>query len=382
MNVLEKNIICLTGLTGSGKTTVKKIFEENGVTTFYTKDLHKIAFKNNNIPEDKMAGEMFFDKKYGFIKNIMEYIKEQNNIGSTILLDSIRSTDELEYIKSLGFKSFTLVKTHTNEKERLKRLIARDSCSVAEIERRDSIDLGIDSKYGYNMAEVFTYADYTIDTTNSLAEVKAQISAIVQSINGVKAMNDDDKDMELEMKFKANQDFSQFLIDNGFLEKKHKHQIDTYYIVDEVIDDTRSWLRFREDKESGKGSLDFHKLISEYATDETEVSILSEDAEKIRSILKSLGHNIKCVVDKDRKAFKRGDVEITLDNVKSLGHFVEIEIMGEENKENIARLKAIAKAMGLDEEDRISEGYPEMLVMKNQAINNIVNGLASVSKGK
>lgn len=380
MNIKEKNIICLTGLTGTGKTTVKKIFEENGVTTFYTKDLHNIAFKTNDIPEDKMAGAMFFKKKYGFIKNIMDYIKEQDIVSSIVLLDSVRSTAELEYIKSLGFKSFTLIKTHTNEKERLKRLIARDNCSVVDIERRDSIDLGIDSKYGYNIAEVFTYADYTINTTNSLAEVKAQVLNIIQSISGVKTMND--KDMELEIKFKANQDFSQFLIDKGFLEKKHKHQIDTYYIVDEVIDDKRSWLRLREDKESGKVSLDFHKLISEYATDETEVTILSEDSKKIKNIMKNLGHNIKCVVDKDRRAFKYGNVEVTLDNVKGLGHFVEIEIIGEEKKENIAQLKAIAKAMGFNEEDRISDGYPEMLIKKNQSINNIVNGLARSSRGK
>lgn len=123
-------------------------------------------------------------------------------------------------------------------------------------------------------------------------------------------------------------------------------------------------------------------MISEYATDETEVAVSSEDSEKMKSIMKSLGYNTKCIVDKDRRAFKRGDIEITLDKVKGLGHFVEIEIIGEENKENIARLKAIAQTMGLNEADRFSDGYPEMLVKKNQGIANLVNGLAVVARGK
>ncbi len=309
MNIKEKHIICLTGLTGSGKTTVKKMFEEAGLQTFYTKDLHEIAFKNKEAPSDKMAGNILFDEKYGFIKNIMDYIQTQSCSSDIILFDSIRSTDELSYIKSLGFKSFTLVKTHTNEKERLTRLINRDNCKVSDIERRDSIDLGADSKYGYNMAEVFNFADYTINMTNKTEEIKQHVSAIIGAIKGGNSMSNNEKDFELEMKFSADKDFSNFLLDNQFTEKKHKHQIDTYYVVDELLEGKRSWVRVREDKENGKSSFDFHKLISEYATDETEIAMPAEDAEKMKSILKGLGHKVKCVVDKERRSFQRNNVE-------------------------------------------------------------------------
>ncbi len=183
MEFQEKCLICLTGLSGSGKTTAKKIFESFGVKTFYTKDFHHLM--NQNLYTDKMSGTLFSTEKAGFIKKIIENIRCYSIPNDLILLDSIRSTDELNYLKSLNFKSVTLVKTHTQEKERLQRLISRDNCSLSDIEKRDDIDSGKNPIYGFNIFEVFKFSDYLLDMTKPLSEVYHQISSIIVSVKGL-----------------------------------------------------------------------------------------------------------------------------------------------------------------------------------------------------
>ena len=170
--------------------------------------------------------------------------------------------------------------------------------------------------------------------------------------------------MELEMKFKCNnlESIKEKLIANLFVLDKIKHQIDTYFIVNETQEDgTRDYLRVREDKKKNFISLDYHKVLSLLETDEVEVDI--KDKEKIIKILKLLGKNIQCEVDKQREQYKKGDVTVTLDIIKNLGSFVEIEINGELNPENEQSLIDTMKLLGLKEEQRIKkQGYPDLLL--------------------
>ena len=176
----------------------------------------------------------------------------------------------------------------------------------------------------------------------------------------------DDHDMELELKFSAKEDYSKFLLDSGFEEQKQKHQVDTYFISDELIENRRTWLRLREDKLNNNCSFDLHRLVCLDVVDETEVKIDTSDSEKIKKIINLLGLKVKCVVEKRRRSFRKDDVEVTLDNIKNLGDFVEIEIIGKHTKNNIDKLYAIAETMNLHKEDKICNGYPELLLEKGK----------------
>ena len=170
--------------------------------------------------------------------------------------------------------------------------------------------------------------------------------------------------MELEMKFKCDdlESIKEKLIANSFMLDKIKHQIDTYFIVNETQEDgTRDYLRVREDKKKNFISLDYHKVLSLLETDEVEVDI--KDKEKIIKILKLLGKNIQCEVDKQREQHKKDNVIVTLDIVKDLGSFVEIEINGELNPENEKKLIDVMKLLGLEEQHRVKkQGYPDLLL--------------------
>lgn len=170
--------------------------------------------------------------------------------------------------------------------------------------------------------------------------------------------------MELELKFVAKRDYSFQLKEMGFAEKKHKHLVDTYYISDQKINGISTWLRIREDKLQNKSSFDLHQLHSEYATQETEVSLLSEDVIKMKKIMEVLGLKSQCVVDKERHTYQKNNMEVVLDRVFDLGDFIEIEIEGEENSKNINQINELAQKLGLRIEDHINAGYPDLLMQK------------------
>src|SRR3989344_1026352 len=175
--------------------------------------------------------------------------------------------------------------------------------------------------------------------------------------------------MELEAKYKA-KDFEKVLkkVESlGFKLGKEKHQIDTYFIVDrENEDGTRDYLRVREDLKKNSVSFEFHKVLSDLETDETEISV--ENKEAIVKIMENLGLNVVCVVDKDRKEYNKDNVTVVFDVVKDLGNFVEIEINAESTEENKNLVLSTAKELGLEEENRVTKkGYPNLL-MENAAV--------------
>lgn len=85
---------------------------------------------------------------------------------------------------------------------------------------------------------------------------------------------------------------------------------------------------------------------------EHETSV--EDFNSIRSILLNLGFVESGVVEKERKIFLLGETEISVDNVRGLGVFVEIEKIGVLKDEVERELFDIAAGLGLTRFERRS----------------------------
>lgn len=97
-----------------------------------------------------------------------------------------------------------------------------------------------------------------------------------------------------------------------------------------------------------------------------EFNLPVADGETLEEILSRLGFRRAATVLKVREFYEMGDVTVTLDDVKGLGTFTEIEILTEENKEDAAdRIGAIAKELGVDGPP-IYTSYLEMLLSKQQ----------------
>lgn len=176
----KPQMICLTGYTGSGKTTVKNMFAQNdGVKVFYTKDLHQYVLGRESTGNKMKVSTQLKDKNE-FIRRIMEFIVEHKGDANVVVLDSVRSTDELDYIRTLpDFKQVSLVRVRCDDLTRIQRLKKRDNCDEQEILVRDSIDTGKDDMRLFNMNDLFKRSNYIVDTTKGLEDVNRQVYRIL-----------------------------------------------------------------------------------------------------------------------------------------------------------------------------------------------------------
>jgi predicted adenylyl cyclase CyaB len=124
-------------------------------------------------------------------------------------------------------------------------------------------------------------------------------------------------------------------------------------------------IRFEKDKDHLNYSfLHFGKNGWLRKTDEYETLI--EKPEIMEKIFKKIGLIPKVTVIKTRKYFDCGDFEVTLDQVKSLGSFIEVEAkkdLGGVDKTRKACLKFLDELNIRYETNRLM-GYPRMLYRK------------------
>lgn len=176
--------------------------------------------------------------------------------------------------------------------------------------------------------------------------------------------------IETEIKIKLNKNEFDYLKD--FLNKKAKfinesNQKDTYYqpihrkFIE--VDNITEWLRIRE--QGNKKILNYKKWYDTIYCDEYEVEI--DNTENLDKIFKIIGLEIIAFVDKTRiKYMYMNKFEFSLDYIKELGYFVEIEIKHYDKSimEEYDNLLKLAKNLGLNLNNIDKHGYPYYLIEK------------------
>ncbi|MBU0535378.1 MAG: class IV adenylate cyclase [Nanoarchaeota archaeon] len=173
--------------------------------------------------------------------------------------------------------------------------------------------------------------------------------------------------MELEMKFRCDNsdNIKSRAVANGFLFEKKSHVIDTYYIVNKRTENSRDYLRIREDKGNSVVSLDYHRVLSLLETEEHEVIISNKTFAE--NILKFLGYSPLCVVEKIRETYSKDGIVLVFDNVTNLGRYIEIELQGDSSSSNASKLENAVEELGLNSEQKIvKKGYPDLLMESSE----------------
>lgn len=160
--------------------------------------------------------------------------------------------------------------------------------------------------------------------------------------------------MEIEIKatFEDKVKLKSALASLGAKAEKEKHQVDEYY--NHPSRDTRKtkeYLRLRYKPGETKAVFAYHVNIADGVTKEYEVPI--ENLPVFKEILKGLNFPLLGVIDKKRETYKIGDFTITLDEVRDIDNFLEIEVEGEESQiaEKKAECVAMLKKLGLSEKN-------------------------------
>lgn len=183
------------------------------------------------------------------------------------------------------------------------------------------------------------------------------------------------KNIEIEKRFYIDDKKSLFGKLNKIAKKLYSnHQIDSYYVPKHrnFLQEQHpfEWLRLRE--EDDKYSFTYKHWHPERVKESThcdEYETIIEDGESFKRILDALDFKKVVVVDKLRVSYSYKHSEISVDDVKDLGIFIEIEIKSnyESVEEAFIKIYDIAKELGLTElaEDHpVRTGYPLPLYKK------------------
>jgi predicted adenylyl cyclase CyaB len=160
---------------------------------------------------------------------------------------------------------------------------------------------------------------------------------------------------EIERKYRIVNilDVRKKIIEIGGISQGANHLVDTYFLVPQEIPLTH-YLRLRQKEDDIRMVLAYHQVKNNDVTLEWETGV--EEGNIVREIIEKLGFSIDVIVDKKRETFKLGETEILVDEIKSLGFFLEIE------SSSIKKIEAIVKELNLNQDNLIAGvGYPDLL---------------------
>ncbi|HET9656310.1 MAG TPA: class IV adenylate cyclase [Kineosporiaceae bacterium] len=155
----------------------------------------------------------------------------------------------------------------------------------------------------------------------------------------------------------------------GGIRGKQTRQVDSYYNAphrDFLLPDTISeWLRLRV--EDGSASINYKNWLpvdSVVKTHCDEYESVVSDVEALRRTLTALDFTPLVVVDKVRQEWHFDEVTVAIDDVASLGSFIEFEFCGDAESvdEALERLSKFTADLGVALGEPMHLGYPHLLL--------------------
>ncbi|MBZ9569403.1 class IV adenylate cyclase [Patescibacteria group bacterium] len=181
-------------------------------------------------------------------------------------------------------------------------------------------------------------------------------------------------EIEIQVNIENSKPLIEFLKKNAEF-KSEKHQVDEYFSPAHrnfiAVRPVNEWLRLRDS--GGKYFINyknwyFDKDGRSYHCDEYETEI--ENLIQLKKILEALNFQSLVKVDKIRKVWVYKNYEISIDSVKELGDFVEIEYIGKNKKVNPKKVTEeminFLKNIGCGKIKRNYVGYPFQLLFPEE----------------
>lgn len=149
-------------------------------------------------------------------------------------------------------------------------------------------------------------------------------------------------------------------------------QIDTYYTPAHInfIEQKPivKWLRVRKtDDENTINFKDWSNNSREKKIKCKEIEVGVDDYKGIKEILKSLDFTEIIVVDKTRTSFLYKDIIFSIDKIKDLGNFIELEYKNnifEDEDESLKYILSILNELNISVGEQIFAGYPQLIMKK------------------
>jgi len=178
-------IIGITGMPASGKGTLAQQLVKKGFKRVVMSDAARAEMKKRGIPVTPASLRDFptkFRAKRGediFAKLCIPLINKAKSSGN-VLIDGIRSPDEINTFKKEFGADFVLIAVLSDEKNRYSRVIGRkrddDAISFEEFKRRDEIELS------WGVGGAIEMADEPIPNNDAPEDFEKEIEDLLNKI--------------------------------------------------------------------------------------------------------------------------------------------------------------------------------------------------------
>ena len=174
--ILVKLIVCLTGMPGSGKSTIVSALKSKGIETLNLGDGVRAEAKRRNLePSGENLGKIMLQLREkngpGAIANLLTD-QIQNSKSNIIIVDGVRSIAEIEVLKNVG--SVKLLSIEATAETRFNFLKARGRSDDPETKKkfaeRDNREISVGIDKSISIAdETISNNDLTLDELTELA---------------------------------------------------------------------------------------------------------------------------------------------------------------------------------------------------------------------
>ena len=181
---LSKLIVCLTGMPGSGKTTIATGLKSKGFEVINMGDAVRTEAQKRNLePTSQNLGKLMLElREKNGAGAIAELIQSQitNSHSDVIIIDGVRSNSEIDVFKKIG--TVKILSTHGSTDTRFKFL--QDRGRSDDPKTRDIFDKRDTREISVGISTSIALADESISNNNLTKEELIETAyEIVQSWN-------------------------------------------------------------------------------------------------------------------------------------------------------------------------------------------------------
>ena len=171
-------LVLITGLPGSGKSTVAKIFKQKSFEMIEMGNIARAIAKKQKMSVDEFS--KIARRKYGkdfFAKKVVELIekRKKRNKKKNFVISGLRNLEELEEFKKLD-KNAKLIAVTAPKELRIKRLLRRKRKTQKEIEARDKKEIAL------GMLKLIKNADFVLANTSTKEELRKNVEEILKAL--------------------------------------------------------------------------------------------------------------------------------------------------------------------------------------------------------
>jgi dephospho-CoA kinase len=175
------SVIAIAGLPGSGKTTVSNYLHKKGYAVVYMGKVTKRIITEGMLDDSEENEKYIRDNlrvKYGksvYAKLIISEIQEKLGKGNKVIIEGIRSIEELDYLKNC-FAMIRVFYISAKDKLRYKRLAVREirPLSYDQAISRDKDELNV-----LGLSNLKGKADIILDNSSTKNNLYLELDKIL-----------------------------------------------------------------------------------------------------------------------------------------------------------------------------------------------------------